>query len=188
MNNKDKKFILASKSPRRIELLKVLDIDFTVIPSEIDEIIVKGLTNEEVVMDIALRKAEDISSKNIDYYVLGFDTLVILDGTPLGKPKDKDDAFRMLKSLSGRTHTVLTGCAIVSNIYRDSFFSSADVTFYDMSDAEITDYIDTEEPLDKAGSYGIQSYGAKFVEKVNGDYFTIVGLPIAKLYHKLKKL
>lgn len=188
MNNKHKKYILASKSPRRIELLKILDLDFTVIPSDIHEEINQNLTNEDVVMDLALQKAEDISSRNPDDYVLGFDTLVILDGAPLGKPKDKKDAFRMLKMLSGKTHTVLTGCAIVNSIYRDSFYSSADVTFYEMSDEEIRTYIDTKEPLDKAGAYGIQAYGAKFIKEVKGDYFTIVGLPIAKLYNRLKEL
>jgi len=188
LKNNNKTFILASKSPRRIELLKILNIDFTVVPSDICEEIKKGLTNEEVVMDIALQKAEDISSRNLDAYVLGFDTLVILDGIPLGKPKDEEDAFRMLRLLSGRTHTVLTGCAIVSNIYRDSFYSSAEVTFYDMSDEEIRQYVETKEPLDKAGAYGIQAYGSKYIKEVKGDYFAVVGLPIAKLYNKLKEL
>ena len=188
LNNKNIKFILASKSPRRTELLKLLNIDFMVIPSDIDEMINKNLTIEEVVMDIALKKAKDISSKNPDYYVLGFDTLVILDGIPLGKPIDEKDAFRMLKLLSGRTHTVLTGCAIVNNMYIDTFYGSADVTFYEMSNEEILEYINTKEPLDKAGAYGIQAYGSRYIEKVNGDYFTIVGLPIAKLYKKINKL
>ncbi len=188
MNNKPREFILASKSPRRIELLEVLNIKFTVVPSNIEEIIEEGIPNEEVVMNLALQKAEDISSRNLDKYVLGFDTLVILDGEPLGKPKDEKDAVRMLKLLSGKTHTVLTGCAIVNNIYRDSFYSSAEVTFYDMTDDEINEYVATKEPLDKAGAYGIQAYGAKYIKKVNGDYFTIVGLPIAKLYKRLKKL
>ena len=171
-----------------MELLKLLNIDFMVIPSDIDEIINKNFTNEEVVMDIALKKAKDISSKNPDYYVLGFDTLVILDGIPLGKPIDEKDAFRMLKLLSGRTHTVLTGCAIVNNMYIDTFYGSADVTFYEMSNEEILEYINTKEPLDKAGAYGIQAYGSKYIKKINGDYFTIVGLPIAKLYKKINKL
>ena len=188
MNHNHKKYILASKSPRRIELLELLNIDFKVIPSGIVEEINGNLTNEQVVMDLALQKAEDISSRNPDYYVLGFDTLVILDGAPLGKPKNKKDAARMLRLLSGKTHTVLTGCAIVNNIYRDSFYSSADVTFYDMSDEEIKEYVATKEPLDKAGAYGIQAYGSKYIKEVNGDYFTIVGLPIAKLYRKLKEL
>ncbi len=171
-----------------MELLKYLEIDFTVIPSNIDEIINKNLTNEEIVMDIALKKAEDISSLNPDKYVLGFDTLVILDGVPLGKPVDEEDAFKMLKALSGKTHTVITGCAIVNNIYRDTFYSSAEVTFYEMTDDEITEYIETKEPLDKAGAYGIQAYGARYIKEVKGDYFTIVGLPVAKLYKKLKEL
>ncbi len=171
-----------------MELLKNLEIEFTVIPSDIDEIINENLTNEEVVMDIALKKAEDISSLNPDKYVLGFDTLVILDGIPLGKPLDEEDAKRMLKLLSGKTHTVLTGCAIVNNIYRDTFYSSAEVTFYEMSEIEIAEYVETKEPLDKAGAYGIQAYGARYIKEVKGDYFTIVGLPIAKLYQKLRQL
>ena len=185
---KNNKFILASKSPRRIEYLKILDLDFEVIPSNVEEVIKKNLTNEEVVIDIAFQKACDINRKHPGRYVLGFDTLVILDGVPLGKPRDEKDAFRMLKLLSGRTHTVLTGCAIVKEEYKDSFYGSSEVTFYEMTDDEIIEYIKTKEPLDKAGAYGIQAYGSKFIEKVNGDYFTIVGLPIAKLYKKIKEL
>ena len=188
MNNNNKKFILASKSPRRIEYLEILDIDFEVIPSNVEEVIKNNLTNEEVVVDIAFQKACDINRKYPGRYVLGFDTLVILDGLPLGKPIDEKDAFRMLKLLSGRTHTVLTGCVIVKEEYKDSFYGSAEVTFYEMTDDEIIEYIKTKEPLDKAGAYGIQAYGSKFIEKVNGDYFTIVGLPIAKLYRKIKEL
>ncbi len=182
------KFILASKSPRRIELINVLDIDFEVIPSDVEEIIKEGLTNEEIVIDIAYQKACDINAKNPGKYVLGFDTLVILDGVPLGKPKDEQDAFRMLRLLSGRTHTVLTGCAIVKGKHKDSFYSSADVTFNEMTDEEIKEYVETKEPMDKAGAYGIQAYGSKYIKEVNGDYFTIVGLPIAKLYKKIKEL
>ena len=186
MNNK--KFILASNSPRRHELLKFLIDDFQIISSNIEEIIDEFLTNEEVVMDLALQKAQDISNKNKDVYVLGFDTLVILDGKPLGKPLDNSDAFKMLKALSGRTHRVLTGCAIVMNDYKDVFYGYSDVTFTEMSDEEIYSYIDTKEPMDKAGSYGIQGYGAKFVEKINGDFYTVMGLPIHKLYERLKVL
>ena len=169
-------------------MLKLLNIDFSVIPSAIHEEIKKDLSNEEIVMDIALQKAEDISSRNPDSYVLGFDTLVILDGVLLGKPKDEEDAFRMLKLLSGKTHTVLTGCAIVNNIYRDTFYGSSEVTFHNMTDEEILEYIGTKEPLDKAGAYGIQAHGSKYIKEVNGDYFTIVGLPIAALYRKIKEL
>lgn len=186
MNNN--KFILASNSPRRHELLKYLISDFEIVSSDIEEIIDELLTNEEVVMDLALQKAQDISNKNKDIYVLGFDTLVILDGKPLGKPINKEDAFRMLKLLSSRTHRVLTGCAIVKNDYQDIFYEYADVTFADMTDQEIYSYIDTNEPMDKAGSYGIQGHGAKFVKKIDGDFYTVMGMPIHKLYERLKVL
>ena len=186
MNNR--KFILASISPRRHELLKFLIKDFEIKSSYIEVIIDEFLTNEEVVMDLALQKAQDISDNNKDVYVLGFDTLVILDGKPLGKPKNNEDAYNMLKALSGRTHRVLTGCAIVMNDYKDTFYEFADVTFTNMTDEEIYGYIDTKEPMDKAGSYGIQGYGAKYVKKINGDFYTVMGMPIHKLYKRLKEL
>ena len=185
---KNKKFILASKSPRRHELLEFLIDDFSIVSSDIEEIIDEALTNEEVVMDLALQKAQDISNNNKDVYVLGFDTLVILDGKPLGKPKDTDEAYEMLSALRGRTHRVLTGCAIVMNDYTDTFYEFADVTFTNITDEEIHRYIDTKEPMDKAGSYGIQKHGAKFVTKVNGDFYTVMGMPIHKLYERLKVL
>ncbi len=185
---KNKNFILASKSPRRIELLNLLEIDFTVIPSDIVEDINGDLTNEEVVMNLAYQKAKEISNKNEDTFVLGFDTLVIVDGVPLGKPRDKEDAYRMLRLLNDRTHRVLTGCAIVNGDYKDCFYSFADVTFNNVSDEEIQTYIATDEPFDKAGSYGIQGYGSKHIKEISGDYFAIVGLPISKLYNKLKSL
>lgn len=185
---KNKKFILASRSPRRHELLAFLIEDFEIEVSEIEEVIDMFITNEEVVMDLALQKAQDISKGHIDTYVLGFDTLVILDGKPLGKPKDKEEAYEMLKSLSGRTHRVLTGCAIVMNDYVDTFYEFADVTFTNITDEEIVEYINTGEPMDKAGAYGIQKHGAKFVKKVNGDFYTVMGMPIHQLYEKLKVL
>ncbi len=184
----NKKFILASKSPRRHELLEFLLENFSIEASDIEEIIDDSLTNEEVVMDLALQKAQDISNNNKDSYVLGFDTLVILDGKPLGKPKDTSEAYEMLSALRGRTHRVLTGCAIVMNDYKDTFYEFADVTFSDISDEEIYRYIETKEPMDKAGSYGIQKHGAKFVTKVNGDFYTVMGMPIHKLYERLKVL
>lgn len=184
----NKEFILASNSPRRNELLKLLDIKFTVLASDICEEIMNGLSNEEVVMDLALQKAKHISDLHPNRYVLGFDTLVILDGIPLGKPVDEQDAFRMLKALSGKTHTVLTGCAIVKGSYVDTFFDSAKVDFADLSDGEINDYIDSREPFDKAGAYGIQGIGAKFIKKIDGDYYSVMGMPVYKLYNKLKNL
>jgi len=169
-------------------LLNLLGIQFSVVPSNIVEEIDKNLTYEEVVMDLAFQKAKDISNSNENTYVLGFDTLVIVDGVPLGKPIDDEDAFRMLRILSDRTHRVLTGCAIVNGEYKDCFYSFADVTFNSMSDDEIHSYVATKEPSDKAGAYGIQAYGSKYIKEINGDYFAVVGLPISKLYNKLKSL
>lgn len=185
---KNNKFILASNSPRRRELLKLLIDDFLVMASNIPEDLDDNLTNEEMVMDLALQKAKDISLKNSGMYVLGFDTLVIVNGLLLGKPNNKEEAFSMLKSLGGRTHSVLTGCAIVKDDYEDVFYECAEVTFAEMSDYEIIEYIETGEPMDKAGAYGIQGFGAKYIEKVNGDFYTVMGLPINKLYKRIKIL
>jgi len=184
----NKEFILASNSPRRNELLKLLDIKFTVLASDICEEIMNGLSNEEVVMDLALQKAKHISDLHPSSYVLGFDTLVILEGIPLGKPINEQDAFRMLKALSGKTHTVLTGCAIVKGSFEEVFYDSAEVDFADLNDDEINEYIESREPFDKAGAYGIQGIGAKFIKKINGDYYSVMGMPVYKLYNKLKNL
>lgn len=184
----NKEFILASNSPRRNELLKLLDIKFTVLASDICEEIMNDLTNEEVVMDLALQKAKHISGLHPNHYVLGFDTLVILNNTPLGKPVDDQDAFRMLKALSGKTHTVLTGCAIVKGSFEEIFYDSAEVEFAELTDDEIYQYIASKEPFDKAGAYGIQGIGAKFIKKINGDYYSVMGMPVHKLYHRLKNL
>lgn len=181
-------FILASNSPRRRELLKLLDIEFTVLASDICEEIKKDLSNEEIVMDLALQKAKHISLLHPSTFVLGFDTLVILDGVPLGKPVDDLDAYRMLKALSGKTHTVLTGCAIVKDSFEDLFYDYAKVDFAEMNDDEINQYIKSKEPFDKAGAYGIQGIGAKFIKKIEGDYYSVMGMPVHKLYHKLKNL
>jgi len=182
------KFILASKSPRRKDLLQLLDIDFTIKVSDICEDLKEGLTNEEIVMDLAIQKAQHVAKDCPDCYVLGFDTLVILDGIPLGKPADYNDGFRMLRSLSGRSHRVLTGCAIVKDGNVDSFYDYADVTFNEMSDDEIKEYLNTNEPFDKAGAYGIQGYGARYISKVDGDYYSVMGVPLQKLYNKLRGL
>jgi septum formation protein len=180
------KFILASGSPRRKELLKLLDIDFTIEVSDICEDFKEGLTNEEIVMDLAFQKAKDISQSHKGKYVLGFDTLVILDGVPLGKPSSRMNAFDMLERLSNRTHTVLTGCAIVKEDYKDVFFTATDVTFFPLSKQEINQYIDSFEPFDKAGAYGIQGSGAKFIKEIKGDYYSVMGLPVSLLYQKIR--
>jgi septum formation protein len=185
---KNKKYILASQSPRRKELLSILDIDFTIQASEICEDLKEDLSNEEIVIDLAYQKAVDVFSSNQDAIVLGFDTLVVLDGVPLGKPVDEDDAFRMLKSLAGREHQVLTGCAIVGKGIQKTFYDYATVTFNPMTDEEIREYIATSEPFDKAGAYGIQGYAARYINRVEGDYYSVMGMPIQKLYNFLRDL
>lgn len=183
-----KKFILASSSPRRRELVHYLQIDFDTDSSDIEEVIDESLSNEDVVMSLAYQKAKDVSLRHRGKYVLGFDTLVILDGKPLGKPKDRNEAFQMLKAIQNRKHLVLTGCAIVKDEYKDLFFDYAEVIFNHMSDKEINEYLDTNEPFDKAGAYGIQGYGAKYIRYIKGDYYSVMGLPIQKLYNKLRDL
>ena len=181
------KVILASKSPRRKELIKLLNIKASSIPSHIDEVIDYNLSHEEMAMDLALQKATSVFKKHQEDLVLGFDTLVINKDEILGKPKDKSEAKKYLQVLSGKTHRVVTGCSIIKKYYSSSFYSSAWVKFYQMSDKEIDEYIDTNEPFDKAGAYGIQGHGAKYIESINGDYYAVVGFPLAKIYQELKK-
>ncbi|MBN2877358.1 MAG: septum formation protein Maf [Bacilli bacterium] len=183
-----KKIILASNSPRRKELMKFLGYDFEIIASDIEEVINPKMEHDELVMDLAFQKAYSIFKDHKEDIVIGFDTLVVVDDFVLGKPKDQEEAAVFLNILSNRTHRVLTGCTILTRGFSKSFISEALVTFYPMDEQEIKDYIETGEPMDKAGAYGIQGYGAKFVNKVNGDYFTIVGFPIAKLYHELTEI
>lgn len=181
--------ILASASPRRQELLSLICDDFTIEPSDIDETVTDNIELEKVPEHLAMKKAEHIHNCNhYDDVVIGCDTGVFLDNTMLGKPDDKNDAVRMLKSLSGRTHKVITGCAV---FYKDRVISFSQVTyvkFYQLSDNEINDYVDTNEPMDKAGAYGIQGKGAVLVEEIKGDYFNVVGLPVSLLNRKLKDI
>lgn len=183
---RNRPLILASQSPRRQELLRLLDVPFTVLPSDVEEVIQPGLSFEDVVMDIATQKAAAIAKEHPDAMVLGFDTLVILDGDPLGKPKNRDEAFAMLRRLAGRTHRVLTGCALVCCDDVKTLYDGADVTFYDMTDDEINEYLDTKEPFDKAGAYGIQGFGGRYIRKIDGDFYSVMGLPLAKLYRLLR--
>ena len=183
-----KNFILASQSPRRRELLHLLDIKFKVIPSDVEEVIPEGLSFPEVVMDLAVQKAVAIAKDHPDSTVLGFDTLVILDDVALGKPISRDHAFDMLKRLAGRTHTVMTGCALVCCDETLTLYDEADVTFLPMTDDEINEYLDTGEPYDKAGAYGIQGYGGRYISRVEGDFYSVMGIPLNKLYQLLRGL
>lgn len=181
------RYILASLSPRRKELLDLLGLEFETMGSSVEEIFDPNEPIEDAIVDLAYRKALAVFRYHKDRIVLGFDTDVVIDGVVLGKPVDKEDAKRMLGLLQGRTHSVITGCAIVSKELSTTFYEKARVTFYPMTEAEIETYADTEEPFDKAGAYAIQGYGARFVQAISGDYYTIMGLPLARLYHELAR-
>ena len=184
------RYILASKSPRRKELLSEVVENFEIITAEVDETLPEEIHPREGVEILAVRKGAAIASDNPDTIVISSDTLVELSGIPLGKPIDEDDAIRMLTDLSGKAHNVHTGVAIH---YKGNVFSGVATTavyFREMSDEEISDYVASGDPMDKAGSYGIQSGGGKFVEKIEGDYDTVVGLSlrlVRELLNKFKK-
>lgn len=181
------KIILASKSPRRKELLGMLAIPFEVVIEDIDETI--DLNNDLVkeIENLSYLKAKAVFDKYQDCLVIGSDTIVKINDKVLGKPKSKEEAIEMLQLLSGNTHQVVTAVTILFKDQRETFSSITDVNFYKLSDEEIVDYVNTQEPLDKAGAYAIQGKGCEFVKAINGDYYTVVGLPIAELYHRLKK-
>ncbi len=187
--------ILASASPRRLELLKQIDLEAMVIPSNCDESCREGMTAEEIVKELSLRKAKNVEEKigkgeykSPDCPIIGADTLVYCDNKTLGKPKDKDDAFRMIKLLQGRSHTVCTGVTIISRKSTKTFAEISKVEVYPISDEEIWDYIASGEPMDKAGAYAIQGLFSKFIKKIDGDYSNIVGLPLGALYQALKEM
>ncbi len=183
----DKKLILASASPRRKEILDTAGYSYEVVTSSAEEL-VGGVAPEELVRINALRKAREVSSRlPNESVVLGADTVVCLGETVLGKPNNKQQAFEMLKSLSGSSHRVLTGYAVVSGTDEKSGVCSTEVKFRALSDEEINFYIETNEPMDKAGAYGIQERACLFAESVEGDYFNIIGLPIAQVYPVLRE-
>lgn len=182
------KFILASNSPRRKELMDLFGRDYEIITASIEEIVDPELLPEEAVTELAYQKALAVFKHHKDRVVLGFDTLVYTDTKIYGKPKDASDAIAMLKELAGKTHAVVTGVAILTKAKSKSFVTKTFVTFYPLTEQEIVDYVATGEPLDKAGAYAIQGVGSRFIESIQGDYFTIVGLPIARLYQELKEM
>jgi len=181
------RLILASGSPRRKELLENVNIPFDVVVSEVEEVVDESLTPSEVVKSLALQKAHDVAVKYPDSVVLGSDTVVVYEEQILGKPENEEDSYRMLKMLSGHTHHVLTGVAIISDKETTTFYEKTEVTFWELSDQEIRTYIASGEPADKAGSYGIQQLGSSLVKRINGDYFAVVGLPVARTIRELRK-
>jgi len=185
------KLILASASPRRAAILRDAGYHFTVLSSAVDETPYPGESPEDLVLRLAQSKADLAAARSVGPAILiAADTEVVLDGQIFGKPRSSEDARRMLKKLSGRTHTVLTGVALVRlpNVERLTFVESTLVEFAPLSDEEITRYLSTGEPHDKAGAYAIQGYAGRYIPRIAGCYFNVVGLPLARLQHALSEL
>lgn len=180
-----KEFILASNSPRRRELLGNCGFSFEVIPSACDESINEPFSPQETVIELAKRKARDVAEKEKGKVVLGCDTVVAVEGKILGKPKSREDAFSMLKALSGKQHIVSTGVCITDGQKEIAFENTTTVEFYTLSDETIKSYLDTFEYCDKAGAYGIQGFGSALVKGIKGDYFSVMGLPVSECIRAL---
>lgn len=180
--------ILASQSPRRRELLTLIGIPHEVRPADIDETPLPGELPVPHAERLARAKAHALAEREPDAVVIAADTIVVVDGDILGKPRDDDDAQAMLARLSGRTHTVYTAIAVARGAHTESAVEAVEVTFRLLSAAEIADYVATREPMDKAGAYGIQGYGATIVERVDGDYFSVMGLGLRRLVELLARV
>ena len=178
--------ILASSSPRRAELLAAAGIPFEVVKVDVDESVHKLEPPGEHVRRLARQKAEAVLAFHPDRLVLGADTIVLAGGEMMGKPADREHAIKMLRLLSGREHEVMTGVALVSQRKAVVEVARTRVWMNPMSEAEIAEYVASGEPLDKAGAYGIQGLGAKFIDRIQGSYSNVVGLPVALVYRLLK--
>ena len=181
--------ILASNSQRRQEILKDAGFNFRVITSNIEETSDKKSITEKI-LDIAEKKMEQIAKNNVNEFILAADTVVELDKNIFGKPKDREEAFKFLKLLSGKIHRVITAY-VFKNISKNILIREvviSEVKFFDLDDETINWYLDTGEPFDKAGAYGIQGYGRVLVEKIDGDYYSIMGFPISNFLKNLRKI
>ena len=181
--------ILASNSQRRQEILKDAGFNFRVITSNIEEISDKENVIERI-LDIAEKKLEQIAKNNVNEFILAADTVVELNGKIFGKPKNREEAFSFLKTLSGQIHRVITAY-VFKNISKNILIKEivvSEVKFFDLDDETINWYLDTGEPFDKAGAYGIQGYGRILVEKINGDFYSIMGFPISNFLENLRKI
>jgi len=180
--------ILASASPRRRDLLTMIGITHEVIPADVDETYGAGEVPRAHAERLAREKASVLAARAPDAVIIAADTIVVVDGDVLGKPRDADEAARMLRRLAGRTHTVFTAVAVASGAKILSGVEEVGVTFRPLDDATITSYVATGEPMDKAGAYGIQGYGAAIVERIDGDYFAVMGLAIGRMLALLREL
>jgi septum formation protein len=183
------KFILASSSPRRRELLASIGIDFEVIPSDVPEIHAEGEAPEEYVARLSRDKAQRIATQHPSRWVIAADTTVLLGDQLLEKPADRIDAERMLATIAGKTHVVYTGVTLqnVERDYRETRVAESEVRMLPLSGEEIAWYVRTGEPLDKAGAYAVQGVGAMFIDSIHGSYTNVVGLPLATLFLMLRK-
>ena len=187
-----KEFVSASASPRRRELLTQIGIPFRICLSKKEEESSQKKPGD-IVKELSYTKAKDVFDQgNQDAVVIGADTIVVYDEQVLGKPKDEEDAYKMIKMLQGKTHQVYTGVSVIwrqdNSIQVSSFYAVTDVELYGMSEEEIRAYIATNEPYDKAGGYAIQGYFARYVKQIQGDYNNVVGLPVGELYQILNSL
>lgn len=185
------KLILASASPRRATVLREAGLSFTVLSSAVDETPIPGESPQALVQRLADGKAELVAARAVgSAIVIAADTEVVLDGNVLGKPRTSDDVRNILKQLSGRTHSVMTGVALIRlpDAERRRFVETTLVHFATLSDEDITEYLASEEPFDKAGAYAIQGRAGRFIPRIEGCYFNVVGLPLARLYQTLGEL
>ena len=180
--------ILASQSPRRRELLTLVGIAHEVIPADIDESALPEEAPAAHAERLAREKALALSLEHDDAIVIAADTIVVIDGIILGKPRDAEDARATLARLSGRTHTVFTAVAVARGREVVSSVEEVEVTFRELNDAEIADYVATGEPMDKAGAYGIQGFGATIVRRIDGDYFAVMGLALGRMVDLMRRL
>ncbi len=182
------KIILASASPRRRELIKNLGIEYEVKTADCEEETVLGEHPKDTVTRLSRTKALWVAERETaPAIVIGADTVVAIDDEILGKPANRDEAAKMLRELSGRTHRVYTGITVTDGNKTVSEYVRTDVKFYELSDKQIESYVSTGEPMDKAGAYGIQEYGSLLVESISGDYFNVVGLPVSRLRRVLNE-
>jgi len=183
-----KRIVLASQSPRRIELLRSVGLEFEIFPPQIEEIVAGFSDPLDYVRHNAREKVFSVQKQVEADLIIGADTVVVLDDQILEKPQSREQAHHMLKALSDRTHEVITGIAFLSGSAEIVDHEITEVTFYPLSDAEIESYLNTDEPFDKAGAYGIQGFASVFIRKIDGCYFNVVGFPLGKFYQHLKTL
>lgn len=179
--------ILASQSPRRRELLNLMGIPFTTVNPNVDEVINPNLSLENAIEELAYIKALDVLNRHPEANIISADTIVVCENEVMGKPVNEEDAIRMLKQLSGKKHEVITGVCLLSSDKEVRFHTKTLVEFYEYDEEFVKAYVQSKVPLDKAGAYGIQDKGALLVKGIEGDYYTVMGLPISELYRALKK-